>query len=116
RPAYLDRRGVSLTQNRATAEQQSPRSRPCSPDPPAPALLHALEPARPTPPLSTLSAGSASCWPCTSVLAGGFAPTYFARTAATSGERNSEMLVPKVVVLATWLKSGPRDFRAGVRV
>src|SRR5438874_3652048 len=43
--------------------------------------------------ISTLYAGSANCWICTSVFAGGFDPRYFARTAATSGARNSEMLV-----------------------
>src|SRR5437660_6414804 len=42
--------------------------------------------------ISTLYAGSANCWICTSVFAGGFDPRYFARTAATSGARNSEML------------------------
>src|SRR4030095_4219259 len=45
RPAYLDRRGVSLTQNRATAEQQSPRSRLCRPDRPAAGLVPACWPA-----------------------------------------------------------------------
>src|SRR5436309_13406014 len=51
--------------------------------------------------------GSANCWICTSVFAGGFEPTYFARTAATSGARNSEMLVTKVVIFVTWLRSAP---------
>src|SRR5439155_27387798 len=57
--------------------------------------------------ISTLYAGSANCWICTSVFAGGFEPTYFARTAATSGARNSEMLVTKVVIFVTWLRSAP---------
>src|SRR5438874_12184763 len=62
--------------------------------------------------ISTLNAGSANCWIWTKVLAGGFAPTYLVRTAATSEARNSEMLVTYVVVLTTALMSAPWDFNA----